>query len=144
MLTSVVPLGIDLPVDVAVRADGSEDDLALGKHRVIVDVVIVFASRVSALADLLLAAQGVGEIDKLRAHVDRVPEMLRGLHPVEAAVAEVVHLSAVVSAEKGGRGEGGRVVLELVHGREPHRGRGRRVQVDQMMVAVGQIVGELK
>ena len=51
-----VPLGVDLPVDVSVGADGAEDDLLLWQHRVVVMAAVV----VAALADLLLVPQRVG------------------------------------------------------------------------------------
>ena len=50
-----VPLGVDLPVDVSVGADGAEDDLLLRQHRVVVLAAVV----VAALADLLLVPQRV-------------------------------------------------------------------------------------
>ena len=72
-----VPLGVDLPVDVPVGADGAEDDLLLGQHRV---VVLTAAVVVAALADLLLAPQCVGQLHQLRAHVNRVSEVpVKGL-----------------------------------------------------------------
>ena len=66
-----VPLGVDLPVDVSVRADGAEDDLLLRQHRVVVMAAVV----VAALADLLLVPQRVGQLHQLRAHVYRVSEV---------------------------------------------------------------------
>lgn len=67
-----VPLGVDLPVDVSVGADGAEHDLLLGQHRV---VVVTAAVVVAALAHLLLAPQRVGQLHQLRAHVNRVSEV---------------------------------------------------------------------
>ena len=73
-----VPLGVDLPIDVSVGADGAEDDLLLGQHRVVVLAAATVV--VAALADLLLAPQRVGQLHQLWAHVDRVSEV-----PVEGS-----------------------------------------------------------
>ena len=97
-----IPLWIDLPVDVAVGTDGSEDHFTLGKNCGIIDVcgdgggAVARGRRSPSMSTLalLFAPECVGEIDQLRAHVNRVSQVLGRLHSVGVYLVEadrVVH-----------------------------------------------------
>ncbi len=104
------------------------------------------------LAPHLLAPQGVGQVDQLRAHVDVVPEDAGGLHGVVDADADADAAGVVggVHAVDRGAGEGGRRVRGAAAaggggGRGRQRGaavdvlREHLLRVDDLVGAVGQL-----